>query len=106
MPVKMWRRPSSCCVDLADAGGVGEGALVVHAVGHGEVFRVVGDGDVAAAACDGGLGHLADGAGAVGLGGVHVDVAVEVGEGDEAAAGVWAAAASSSPQFSRSSGGM
>jgi hypothetical protein len=44
---------------------------------------VVGDGDVAEAAGDGGFGHLADGGGAVGLGGVHVDVAADVGEGDE-----------------------
>ena len=70
-------------VDLADAGGVGEGSLVIHAVGHGEVLAVVGDGDVLAAAKDGGFGHFADGDGAVGLEGVHVDVAVEVGEGDE-----------------------
>ena len=62
---------------------MGKGASVVHAVGHGEIFGVVGDGDVAAAAEDGGFSHLADGAGAVGLGGVHVGVAVEVGEGDE-----------------------
>ncbi len=70
-------------VDLADASGVGEGAWVVHAVGHGEVFGVVGDGDEAEASTDGGFGHLADGAGTVGLGGVHVDVAVDVGQGDE-----------------------
>ncbi len=70
-------------VHLPHAGGVGERATVVHAVGHGEVLAVVGDGDVAAPARKGGLGHLADGAGAVGLGRVHVDVAVEVGERDE-----------------------
>ena len=75
-------------VNLPDAGGVGEGARVVHAVGHGEELGVVGDGDVAAAAEDGGFGHFADGAGAVGLMGVHVDVAVEVGEGDKVGKGV------------------
>ena len=52
---------------------------VVEAVGHGEVLGVVGDGDVLVAAGDGGLGHLADGVAAVGGGGVHVDVAANVG---------------------------
>ena len=75
-------------VDLADAGSVGESAGIVHAVGHGEIFGVVGDGNVAATAEYGGFGHFADGAGAVRLGGVHVDVAVEVGEGDELREGV------------------
>jgi hypothetical protein len=70
-------------VDLPDAGGVGEGAVVVHAVGHGEVFGVVGDGDVAETAEQGGFGHLAYGAGAIGLVGVHVEVAADIGEGDE-----------------------
>ena len=91
--------------DFADAGGVGEGAVVVHAVGHGEIFGVVGDGDVVEAAGDGGFGHLADGVGAVGLGGVHVEVAAEVARVMRCGR-VCLAAASSSPQFSRSSGGM
>ena len=33
-------------VDFADAGDVFEGALLVEAVGHGQVLGVVGDGDV------------------------------------------------------------
>ncbi len=74
---------SDFVVDFADALDVGEGALVVEAVGHGEVLGVVGDGDVSEAAGDGGFGHLADGVAAVGGVGVHVEVAADVGEGDE-----------------------
>ena len=70
-------------IHVADAGGVGEGAGVVHAVGHGEVLRVVGDGDVAETAGEGGFGHVADGAGSVGLEGVHVEIAADVVAGDE-----------------------
>ena len=75
-------------VDLADALDVGERAGVVEAVGHGEIFGVVGDGDVGEAAGDGGFGHLADGVAAVGGVGVHVQVAANVGEGDERGQGV------------------
>ncbi len=54
-----------------------------------------------------GLGHLADGVAAVGRVGVHVEVAADVGAGDQRRAECRAAAAASiSPQFSRSSGGM
>ena len=67
---------------------MGEGAGVVEAVGHGEVFGVVGDGDVAEATGEGGFGHLADGVAAVGGVGVHVEVAADVGEGDEVREGV------------------
>ena len=70
-------------VDLANAGGMRKGSRIVHAVGHGKVFTVVGDGDVTAAAGNGGFCHFTNGAGAVGLGGVHMHVAVQVGEGDE-----------------------
>ncbi len=69
--------------DLADFGGVEQGAAVVHAAGHGEELGVVGDRDVFEAAEDGGFGHGADGVGAVGLEGVHVDVAAEVGADDQ-----------------------
>src|SRR5579871_379376 len=75
--------PLHLSVDLADALDVSEGALVVHAVGHGEIFAVVGDGDVFQATGKSGLGHLADGVSTVGFGRVHVQVAVNVGEGDE-----------------------
>ena len=70
-------------VDLAYAGGVRKRTAVIHAIGHGEVLAVIGDGDVASAPCNRGFGHLADGAGAVGLGGVHVDIAVKVRERNE-----------------------
>ena len=62
---------------------MGEGARVVHAVGHGEILGVVGDGDVFEAAGDGGFGHLADGVAAVGLGGVHVQIAADIAADDE-----------------------
>ena len=58
---------------------VGEGACVVEAVGHGEGFGVVGDGDVFEAAGEGGFGHLADGVATVGGVGVHVEVTADVG---------------------------
>ena len=49
---------------------------------------MVSDGDVTAAAGEGGFCHFADGAGAIGLDGVHVEVAEDVGEGDEVGEGV------------------
>src|SRR6185312_2830628 len=74
-------------LDLADALDVGEGALVVESVGHGQVLGVVGDGDVLIASGDGRFGHLADGVAAIGGGGVHVDVAADVGLLDESGNG-------------------
>ena len=62
-------------VDFANALHMFEGALFVEAVGHGQVFGVVGDGDVLEPALDGGLSHLGDGVAAVGCRGVHVHVA-------------------------------
>ncbi len=62
-------------VHFANALDVFEGALLVEAVGHGQVLGVVGDGDVLVSAREAGLGHLADGVVAVGGGGVHVHVA-------------------------------
>ena len=70
-------------VDFADVLDVCESAGIVHAVGHGEIFAVVGDGDVGQAASESGFGHLADGVAAVGGVGVHVEVAADVGERDE-----------------------
>jgi len=75
-------------VDLSDALDVGQGAGVVEAVGHGEVFAVVGDGDVGEAAGEGGFSHLTDGVAAVGGFGVHVEVAANVGKCDEVREGV------------------
>ncbi len=75
-------------VYFADEFDVGQGAGVVEAVGHGQVFAVVGDGDVGEAAGEGGFGHLTDGVAAVGGVGVHVEVAADVGQGDELGEGV------------------
>jgi len=75
-------------VYFADALDVGEGAGVVEAVGHGEVFAVVGDGDVGEATREGCFGHLTDGVAAVGGVGVHVEVAADVGDCDELREGV------------------
>ena len=63
-------------------------ALVVEAVGHGQVFGVVGDGDVAVTHGEGGLGHFADGVVTVGGGSVHVQVAADVGCVDQPGQGV------------------
>ncbi len=49
---------------------------------------MVGDGDVAEAAGEGGFGHLTDGVASVGGVGVHVEVAVDVGAGDEVGEGM------------------
>jgi len=68
---------------FADARGVCDGSLVVHAVSHGEMLGVVSDGDVLKAAFYGGLSHFADGVGAIGLSGVHVQVAAKVAANDE-----------------------
>ena len=62
-------------VDFADVLHVLEGALLIEAVGHGQVFGVVSDRDVLEAAVDRGLGHFGDGVSAVAGRGVHVDVA-------------------------------
>ena len=112
MPARMRMPPFISSVDLADALHVGQRARIVEAVGHGQVLRVVGDRDVAQPARQRRLGHLADGVAAVGGLGVHVQIAANVGERNQLrqAARVrlakLAAAASISPQFSRSSGGM
>ena len=66
-------------VHRADALDVFERPLLIQAVGHGQVFRVVGDGDVLVAASQRGLSHLADGVVSVGGIGVHVQVAAQVG---------------------------
>ena len=55
-----------------------ERALFVEAVGHGQILRVVGDGDVFVAALQRRLGHLADRVAAVAGRGVHVHVAANV----------------------------
>ena len=64
------------------------GALVVEAVGEGQVLGVVGDGHVFVAVCLGGLGHFFDGVAAIGLDSVHVDVALQVGLLDQSRQGM------------------
>ena len=60
-----------------------QGARIVQAIGHGQVLGVVGDGDVGQPAGQRRVGHLADGVAAIGGLGVHVQIAANVGEGDE-----------------------
>ncbi len=67
-------------VGLANALDVLKRALVGESVGHGEILGVVGDGHVLVAVRLGRFGHLFDGVLAVGLDGVHVDVALDVCE--------------------------
>ena len=69
---------------LADAPRVGQGALFVHAVGDGDGFGVVGDGDVFVAARARRCRHLFDGVLAVAFGGVHLEVAADVGQLNQA----------------------
>src|SRR5260221_13043442 len=59
------------------------GALVVQAVGESQVLGVVSDGHVLVPVFAGGLRHLLDGAFAVGLHRVHVNVALKIGLGDQ-----------------------
>ena len=65
---------------LAHLAGEGDHALLIQAVGHGQRLGVVGDGDVLVAALARGLGHLLERGAAVGLGGVHVEVAADVAQ--------------------------
>ena len=74
---------SALAVDVADLAGEVHHALFVEAVGHGEGLGVVGDGDVLVAQGARGLGHFEQGGAAVGLGGVHVEVAAQVAKLDE-----------------------
>ena len=60
-----------------------ERALFVQAVGDGDGFAVIGEGDVFVAQRAGRGGHLLDGVSAVAGGGVHLQVAANVGEFDE-----------------------
>ncbi len=70
-------------VDLAHLAGEGHHALFIQPVGHGERLGVVGDGDVLVAERAGGFGHLFQRGAAIGLGGVHVEVAADVGQLDQ-----------------------
>ncbi len=70
-------------VQIANLFGESHCALFIQAVGHGERFGMIGDGDVFVAERVGGLGHFLERGAAVGFGGVHVQVAADVGEFDE-----------------------
>ena len=67
---------------------------------------MIGDGDVFEAARLRGRDHRLEALAAVGLGRVHVQIALEVGTRDQLRQRVGSAAASISPRFSRSSGSM
>ena len=60
-----------------------EGAFFVEAVGDGDGFGMVGEGDVFVAERARGCGHFFDGIFAVGGGGVHLQIAANVVERDE-----------------------
>ena len=83
-----------------------ERALFVEAVGDGDGLAVVGEGDVFVAEIARGGGHFLDRVFAVAGGGVHLQVAANVAQVRRGAAGDASSAASISPVFSRSSGGM
>ncbi len=65
--------------DRANPFDVRQRAFVGEAVGESEIFRVIGDGHVLVAAFPRRFGHLFNGVAAVGLDGVHVHVAADVG---------------------------
>ena len=70
-------------VEFADVAGKIDHAPFVEAVGHGEGFGVVGDGDVLVAQGGGSFGHFAERGFAVAFGGVHVEIAAHVAEFDQ-----------------------
>ena len=70
-------------IQIAHLLGERDGALFVQAVGHGQRLGMIGDGDVLVAQRAGGLGHFFERGAAVGFGGVHVQVAADVGELDQ-----------------------
>ncbi len=63
---------------VANALDVFDGALIVKAVGEREILRMIGDGHVLIAARLGRFGHLFDGVAAIGLDGMHVDIALQI----------------------------
>ena len=87
MPAKIVM-PSICLFGGVDACDVLDGALVVEAVGEGQILGVVGDGHVFIAARFCGLGHFFDRVLAVGFDGVHVNVALDIFLGDELGQGM------------------
>src|ERR1035437_1992930 len=65
-------------VGSVNTGDVLHGALVIEAVGEGQIFRVIGDGDVLVATLFGRRCHLVNRALPVGFDGVHVYLATQV----------------------------
>jgi hypothetical protein len=82
IPAKMVM-PSMVLVGFANALNVCQGALVIEAVGEGQILGVVGDGHVFVAARLGGFSHFFDGVLAVGFDGVHVHVALKIVKRDQ-----------------------
>ena len=70
-------------VGSVDARDVFHGPLVVESVGERQILRVVGDGDVLVPTLFRRLGHLLNGAFAVGFNRVHMHFAVNVFYGDK-----------------------
>ena len=70
-------------VDFADLLPLRQKAFFGEAVGHEDSFGVIGDGDVLEASAAGGFDHFFERRGAVGLGGVHVEVAEDIALSDE-----------------------
>ena len=99
-------KPETRLIHLANLVRERHRALLVQAVGHGERFGMIGDRDVFVAALARGLGHLFERRPAVGFGGVHVQIAADLRLLDQLRQLARSAAASISPEFSRSSGGI
>ena len=70
-------------IQLAHLLGESDGALFIQAVGHGERLGMIGDRDVFVAQRVRGLGHFFERRAAVGFGGVHVQIATDVGQFDQ-----------------------
>ena len=83
-----------------------ERAFLVHAVGDGDGFRMVGQRDVFVAERARGLAHLFDGVLAVRGGRVHLQIAANVGERHELRAACPVRPLRFRPVISRSSGSM
>ena len=80
-------------------------AFFIETVRHRERLGMIRDRDIFVAQLARGLGHLFERCAAVGFRGVHVQVAADIGELQQLGQPVLSAA-SISPQFSRSSGGI
>ena len=57
---------------------MGERALIIKTIGHGQVLGMIGNGHVFVSTFKRGLGHFFDGVAAIGFDGVHVHVALDV----------------------------